>query len=140
VSCKKTTKNVLISQTFEQVLLLKKKVRIYRKHVARLRQALSQRHLAAEDSNNLPAYEVTTTVEKLPHPAISWTAGEEQEDPFTKQGVNREGSRHKLKNGRQSSAVSEQYWADRKDFSSDFHTENLPIVANIRPFVLSFLL
>jgi hypothetical protein len=99
--------------------MLKKKVRIYRKHVARLRQEISQRHLVAEDSNYLSVDNgPSATAEQIPNPTVGWIRGGEQEDEFEKELDKRGGGKHKMKNGRHRSAVSEQYWADRKDFPS----------------------
>jgi hypothetical protein len=86
--------------------MLRKKVRVYRSHVARLRQELTslnnQRHLPADLSS----------ADFLPPPS-GWA--EVNSDRL----LNDEGKSEFPKNSRrQRSAASEQYWADRKASST----------------------
>jgi hypothetical protein len=86
-----------------QVEMLRKKVRVYRSHVARLRQELtslnSQRHLPADFLSA-----------DFPPPPSGW-AEQGNSDRLLKD----EGKSEFPKNSRrQRSAASEQYWADRK--------------------------
>jgi hypothetical protein len=81
--------------------MLRKKVRVYRSHVARLRQELtslnSQRHLPADLSS-------------ADFPQLGWA----EQGNFDRL-LNDEGKSEFPKNSRrQRSAASEQYWADRK--------------------------
>jgi hypothetical protein len=91
-----------------QVEMLRKKVRVYRSHVARLRQELtslsSQRHLPADlSSADFP----------LP-PPLGWA-----EQGNSDRLLNDEGKSEFPKNSRRErSAASEQYWADRKASST----------------------
>ncbi len=91
-----------------QVEMLRKKVRVYRSHVARLRQELTslncQRHLPADLSS----------ADFLPLP-LGWAEQVGNSDRL----LNDEGKSEIPKNSRrQRSAASEQYWADRKASST----------------------
>jgi hypothetical protein len=87
--------------------MLRKKVRVYRSHVARLRQELTslncQRHLTADLSSA-----------DFPPPPSGWS----EQGNFDRL-LNDEGKSEFPKNSRrQRSAASEQYWADRKASST----------------------
>ena len=91
--------------------LLQKKVRVYRSHVARLRHELSQRPLVAEESTfYLPS--VGWVVEGSAVNSRTVEPAEIRDNENGEATKRRNGQL--VKTGRQRSAASEQYWADRK--------------------------
>ena len=93
--------------------LLQKKVRVYRSHVARLRHELSQRPLVAEESTFYLPSAIGWVVDGS---AVSSRTVEPAEIRDNENGgeATKRRNGQLVKTGRQRSAASEQYWADRK--------------------------